>query len=157
MGPTKLGRKELSMHAASRGRDTNPGHNITRFGGLQSLCGVLSTVPAGATECPRCFRDFTKEDRHGTWGRQATALNSVPKWEILGRAGRPFAWLHNSLGQTVDKAITMFFSKKKKTQSHHLSPSHSPYSSWLVFHGDFGERTTEGCERHNNSGMGRLV
>ena len=55
--------------------------------------------------------------------------------------GEPDDHLHgyNSLGQTVDKAITMFL---KKSQSHHLSPSHSRYSSWLVFHGGCGERTT---------------
>ena len=51
------------LGAASPGRNTNPGHNITRFNGLQSLCEVMSNVPAGATECRRCFRDFRKEDR----------------------------------------------------------------------------------------------
>ena len=33
--------------------------------GLQSLCEILSTVPTGAIECRRCFRDFTKEIRQG--------------------------------------------------------------------------------------------
>ena len=97
------------QNAASPGRDTNPGHNITRFSGLQSLCEVMSTFPAGATECHRCFRDFRKEDRQWDVGStsdgNSTACQSG-KFDADPDASS--AWLHDPLGQTVDKAIRMF-------------------------------------------------
>ena len=52
--------------AASPGRDTNPGHD------LQSSSEVMSTLPADATDCRRCSRDFRKEDRE--WEATATQL-----------------------------------------------------------------------------------
>ena len=56
------------VHAASAGRNTNPGHD------LQSSSEVMSTLPADATDCRRCFRDFRKEDRQ--W--EATAAQLCP-------------------------------------------------------------------------------
>ena len=59
-------------------------------------------------------RKFVK----GTWRRQATATQQRPKrGKFKGKPDDPSAWLHDSLGQTVGKAIKMM----KKQSRHELA------------------------------------
>ena len=48
-------------------------------------------------------------------------------------------------------------SKKIHLSHHSHHRTHHIYTSRLVLHGCCGERTPEGCERHNRSGVGRMV
>ena len=76
---------------------------------MQWLCEVMSTFPAGATECRRCFRDFRKEDRQWDVGSTSDG-NSIAcqSGKFDSDPDDSSAWLHDLLGQTVDKAIRMF-------------------------------------------------
>ena len=83
-----------TQDAASPGRDFSGDlHRIQQVlnwcFGLQSLCEVLSTVPAGANECRRCFRDFRKGIHHWHVGSTSDSNSTVSQsGEIQGRAGR---------------------------------------------------------------------
>ena len=98
----------------------SPGVDLT---GRQFVAGVLACsryvksyrqsrqVRLSVADAPEISgREFVK----GTWRRQAAATQQRPKrGKFKGKLDDPSAWLHDSLSQTVGKAIKMFMKQSR--------------------------------------------
>ena len=116
----------------------------------------MSTVPAGATKCRKCIRDFKKEGRQGDLGPTSECTQLCPtRWEFWG-AGRSIReWHPDSLGRTVEEAIKMF---KKSIVAPSVAIIFTPLTGCLpagVSHGGCGmtagRRQSRGKERVRES------